>query len=275
MEYPKITIITSIYKRRETVKDTIKSVCSQTYPSIQYIIVDDGPQSVDDEIADFIHSLNDGIDVKIIRNDSNRGTSYSLNRAVGESEGEYIFNISDDDCFSDDNVIMDWVSEFIKTGADVITAKRAVYDITMTNMEGIEPSDSVAEKIKTMSCKELFDEMSGYNYIFGCVTAKRKSLFDKPYGRYNEKYRIIEDYSSNMILLRNNVTILFFDRVVINYRKGGISSAEQINKTYLKESDEIFRKEILPYVSSKLKAIRRYRKWKKDVLSFKKNNNSH
>ena len=266
MEHPSITIITPVYKKRDTILDTVRSVCCQTYPSIQYIIVDDGPDSVDDSIIDYIHSLNDKVDVKILRNDENRGTSYSLNRAVKESYGEYIFNIADDDCFSSKDVISDWVSEFIRTGAEVMTAKRAVYDETMTEMECVEPSESVIEKIRTLSNDELFNQMSGYNYIFGSVTAKKRSVFERPYGLYDERYRIIEDYSSNMRLLRNGVRFVFFDYIVLNYRRGGISFAGHVDDVYMKESDELFRNEILPYVSCKIVSRYRYRKWKRSVI---------
>ena len=270
MEYPAVTIITPVYKKRGTLQDTVRSVCNQTYPFIQYLIVDDGPGSVEDNIVDFIHSLNEKVDVKVIHNDENRGTSYSLNKAIKESYGEYVFNIADDDCFSSDNVITDWVSDFIRTGAEVMTAKRAVYDRTMTIKDRIEPPESVTEMIKTLSNKDLFDEMSGYNLIFGSVTAKKRTIFDKPYGLYDERYRIIEDYSSNMLLLRNGVKFVFFDYIVLNYRSGGISSIEGIDKAYLRESDMIFKNEILPFVSSKFKAIRKYRRWKKTLMKEKK-----
>lgn len=265
MDYPRITIITPVYRKRGTIYDTIRSVCSQTYPSIQYIIVDDGPHSVDDDIVEYVHSLNERIDVRVIHNKKNKGTSYSLNKAIKKSRGKYIFNIADDDCFSNDGVIKEWVSEFIRTGAEVITAKRAVYDETMTNLECIEPSEPIIEKIRTLSNQELFDEMSGYNIIFGCVTAKKRTVFRK-YGLYDKRYRIIEDYSSNMKLLRNGVKFVFFDHVVLNYRRGGISSANNIDMVYLDESDRLFQNEILPYVSCKEEAIRKYEDWKSGFI---------
>lgn len=36
----KISIITSVYNNRDTISDAIESVLSQTYPNIEYIVID-------------------------------------------------------------------------------------------------------------------------------------------------------------------------------------------------------------------------------------------
>ncbi|MDE7372946.1 MAG: hypothetical protein K2N18_02675 [Clostridia bacterium] len=104
--------------------------------------------------------------------------------------------------------------------------------------------------------------MSSYNIIFGCCTARTKANYEL-LGGYDEQYPLIEDYPSNMKLLRQGVKILYWDRIVINYRSGGISSQGNISDNYLEESDKIFNHEILPYVSNKKKARKNYSKWKK------------
>lgn len=40
--YPKVSIITVVYNGIEFLEETIKSVIAQTYPNIEYIIVDGG-----------------------------------------------------------------------------------------------------------------------------------------------------------------------------------------------------------------------------------------
>ena len=267
---PKVTIITPIHRDRNTLLQTIESVCTQTYPNIQYIINDDGPYCVDDSISDTVAAYGTIKEFRLIHNQENMGISYTLNRAIEESDGEYVFNIADDDCFYDENVIMDWVQEFIRTGALVMTAKRAVYDNSMSEELGIDPPQIMIDRINNLSCMELFEQMSGHNYISGCVTAKKRELFDEWYGKYIEDYRTIEDYPSNMLLLRNEVKIFFFDRIVLKYRSGGASSAVNIDKLYFEESDRIFYREIYPYVRSKLRALFKYHWWKHSVRKYKK-----
>ena len=46
---PIATIITPAYKKSDMIFQTIDSIVSQTYPNIEYIIVDDGPNAIDQE----------------------------------------------------------------------------------------------------------------------------------------------------------------------------------------------------------------------------------
>ena len=107
--------------------------------------------------------------------------------------------------------------------------------------------------------------MSGHNIVFGCCTAHTKQSYELING-YDEKYSLIEDYPANMRLLRANIPILFWDRIVINHRIGGISSSGRINDAYLKMSDEIFENEIFPYSDNKKRARREYKLWRADTI---------
>lgn len=97
---PLISIITPVYKFRPTVKECIESIMIQNYNNIEYIIVDDGPNSIEDRtITQYI--TRDDIKIKIIHNDANKGISESLNIGIKNSNGEIIFNLADDDKFFD------------------------------------------------------------------------------------------------------------------------------------------------------------------------------
>ncbi len=260
-ECPLVTIITPVYRYRPTIKECIQSVMSQDYCKIEYIIIDDGPGSVDeDEIKPWL-TRND-VSVKIIHNEKNEGISETLNIGIRNSSGDIIFNLADDDEFYDSQVIKDWVNQFIKTGAEVITARRSI--IVNGVEESVSPSLRQIKMIERKSCRLLLETMSGHNDIFGSVTAKRRSLFEAGY-YYNPNYRLIEDYPHNMLLLRNKKKIHTYDRIVIKYRVGGISDKANINEKYLEESDRIFDNEILPYVRCKMLALHKYRKWKKSI----------
>lgn len=274
MDKPLITVITPVFQRRDTLLCSVESVLEQTYPSIQYILVDDGPNSIDDaSIRCFIHSRNKG-NIKetiLLHNKSNEGTVRSLNIAIEHAKGDYIFNLADDDCFYDEEVLSDWVDEFIRTGASILTARRAIYDQNLTDFIKIEPSNEQSEFISNATAKELFNEIAGANTIFGCATAKTKELLIKT-GGYDENYRIIEDYSSNVQLLRKGYRIQFFDRIVVKYRYGGISAGSEITTRYLNESKRLFKQEILPYVDDKVLARNKFNSWRREVkrLSFQK-----
>lgn len=267
---PLVSVVTTVFKKRDTITDCIESICLQTYPKIEIIVVDDGPNSVEDCQVSRIVNEKSVISFKIIHNNSNMGTSFSLNEGIKASKGEYIINISDDDCFYDSAVVADLVSEFLKTGAEIITCKRAVFDSTLSHFYGIDPDPNIVSRIKESEPQQLFEIMAGYNYVLGCVTVKKREILDRY--PYDPTYRIIEDYPIVMRMLRDEVSIYFFDRVIIKYREGGVSSVQNIDDAYFRESEYIFKKEILPYVHRKLVAIIHYRRWKRNVMKCKKVN---
>lgn len=267
---PLVTVITTVYNKRETIYDSIKSVCNQDYPDIEYIIVDDGPNNIEDElILNYYNNLDKRVNsLKIIHNTFNLGISESLNVAVHASTGNYILKLADDDCFYDEHVISDWIKEFEKTNAQIITASIAVCSKDLKVIKNIAPPPSEINAIVSKDPSELFEYMVGYNRIFGCSTAYTKAILcDYP---FISEYKIIEDYPHVMKLLHNNIKVHYYNRIVIKYREGGISSISNIDSRYLNESDLIFRKEILPYTKKKIVALIKYHKWKRNLQRYQK-----
>lgn len=268
--YPLITIITPTYNSSQTLFGCILSVLKQTYPQMEYILVDDGSRYFDKtKIEKFIEE-NKQKNLKsfsVLVNKKNIGTVKTLNKALKIAFGEYIFNLADDDEFCDEKVAKDWIDEFVRIGADIITGNRVVYDRNMSEIITKEPNLNDKEIIKNSSPKELFEKMAGYNLVFGCSTARKKTLLDIV-GGFDERYRIIEDYSSNLRFLRMGVRIHYFDRDVVNYRLGGISFSERVNNRYYRESNKIFRHEIAPYVANKKEAKKKYNDWCNQVRAI-------
>lgn len=82
-----------VYNREEFLKETIDSVLNQTFKDFEFIIIDDGST---DRSIEIIKSYKDPR-IKLFINDRNQGTSYSRNRAIDLSLGDYIITIDSDD----------------------------------------------------------------------------------------------------------------------------------------------------------------------------------
>ncbi|MCR4662184.1 MAG: glycosyltransferase [Clostridia bacterium] len=265
---PLITVITPYYNSENTFFSSLDSILSQTYSNIQFILVNDGSISFDElNIKKYLnsHKKENIKEYSIISYQQNLGTVKALNKALKVAKGEYIFTLGADDEFYDENVLTDWVNEFIKTNAKVITAKRAVYDSTMSKEKYIAPSKDHINMISTLSPTELLEQMEGFNFIFSSCTSYKKECYDLA-GGLDERYRLIEDYPLNVKLLRNNIHFIFFDRIVVKYRLGGISNFTNMNKSYLNEEHQIFKNEILHYSTNKLKAYKKYLKWRNSII---------
>lgn len=264
MNSPIITVITPVYNSPD-VLDTVKSIASQDYTNIQYIVIDDGSKHFDpNSIKKTAMAINPNIELIIMENEFNIGTVRTLNRAIMNSNGKYIFSIAADDILHDDHVISDWVNEFESTGSMVVMGLRDVYDSQMRVCLRTDPSKKMRKKIQSASPDKLFEMMSVCNLVIGCSTAQSRESFDR-YGLYDETYKYIEDYPRYLLLSRKGVKVHLFNRVVVNYRMGGISSQSQFNDTYEKENDLIYSKEIYPYATNKETADKNYSKWKKRI----------
>lgn len=277
-DIPLITVITLSYNS-EFLFESINSVLNQTYPKIEYVIVDDGSDSFKiDEVFAFInkHKQKNLLDYKVIINPKNMGTVKASNVAIVHSTGEFLFNLAADDVFYDVQVLEKWVREFIKRKSLVMTAQSAVYDSTLTCFQKVLPERKEVSVLESGDTNQVFEQLCYANFIYGCCTARSRRVFDS-FGLYNEKYKLIEDYPFALSISRHGVPIDYWNVPVIRYRKGGISSPRNFNKAYEDDSDLIFKSEILPYTKHKIKVTVYYKAWKmnrKENISFYKYYNS-
>lgn len=82
---PVFTIVTVCYNAEKTIERTIKSVLGQSYPSIEYIIIDgaskDGTLQIVERYASRIH--------KVV-SEPDKGLYDAMNKAIGLATGDYI-----------------------------------------------------------------------------------------------------------------------------------------------------------------------------------------
>ena len=262
---PLITVIVPSYNSPDIFL-TLRSVLAQDYPRIQLILADDASAVFSEpDIRDYLEKNNRGNleQIQILVNPENYGTVRTMNQALQLCRGEYIFNLAGDDCFYDSHVLSDWTAEFIRTGAQVITAYRAVYDSRLQTQRSVEPTPAQVRDLQTKTPQALFEKIAATNFIFGCCTARTAACIEK-YGLFDPSYRLLEDHPMNLKLLRQGEPIRFFDRIVVKYRSGGTSSAANYNAAYEKDVDTVLTHDVLPYTRCPLRMRWLYFQWKRD-----------
>lgn len=254
-------IIPSI--REDYIFESIDSVLMQTYENIELIVVCDCPEQVNgSRIRSYLtKNARNNLKWLVIEHNQNEGTIRTLNEGIKASAGSIIYNLADDDVFADPDVLKDWTIFFNDSGSLWSTGKREIYDVDLKTYLATKPTDEETQDLKTKTTNELFEQIAGENFIFGSCTARKRECYEL-YGLYDERYRIIEDHSKNLSLLRQGVKIGFFDRTVVCCRDNGISSVGKVNKAYMKDSNRIFRHEVLPYNKHPLKSIINYLRWR-------------
>lgn len=95
MPRPKLSVLMANYNHGRYLRDSLPAIIAQGYEPVEIVVVDDGSTDDSAEILDsFAHSTPG---FRFLRNDRNRGTLYTINRAIEESTGDYLCFCSADD----------------------------------------------------------------------------------------------------------------------------------------------------------------------------------
>lgn len=98
-----VSIIIPLYNVESYVTDCLRSVFNQTYPYIEFILVDDCSTDNTMHVVDrFLLEYANGRNIKIINHIRNRGLSAARNTGIQAAKGEFIFFVDSDDEITSD-----------------------------------------------------------------------------------------------------------------------------------------------------------------------------
>lgn len=90
---PLVSVVIPIYNGEKYIEQTIESVLAQTYQTWELVIINDGSS---DNTEKLVLKYTDNR-IRYFRNDINKGISFSLNKGLEESRGEFIARLDADD----------------------------------------------------------------------------------------------------------------------------------------------------------------------------------
>jgi len=124
-----VTIGMPIYKSRPYIERAMLSALDQTYPSIEFLLVDDAG---DDGSIDVILQLKSqhprGKDIRVISHDKNQGVSFSRNEIIENAQGTYLFFMDSDDEIRDNTIDL-LMSQATKYEADFVIGSYEKIDL--------------------------------------------------------------------------------------------------------------------------------------------------
>ena len=100
VENPLVTVITVVYNGESFLEETIKSVISQTYSNVEYIVVDGGST---DKTLSIIRKYSHAIDYWISEPDN--GIYDAMNKGIGFSRGSFVSILNSDDYYFKDTAL--------------------------------------------------------------------------------------------------------------------------------------------------------------------------
>lgn len=200
----KVSVVTVVRNDAKNIEKTILSVLSQTYPCIEYIIVDGAST---DGTIEIIKKFSDKISYWISETD--KGVYDAMNKGIKASTGNFVIFMNSGDTFHSDDAIE-------KMRLCEVEPKTIVYGNVLAKYWDGAKVERPMEFFKTsMKFKGI-----GINHqtIFFPGDEIRKREYDL-------SYRIASDYDLTYRMWKDGIKFLYRDAVVADYEWGnGISS---------------------------------------------------
>ena len=218
----KVSVITVTLNSRQYIERAIKSLLSQTYGNIEYIIIDGGSTDGTLEILD---KYRDKIDFFVSEPD--KGLYDAMNKGINHSTGEILYFFNSDDRFYDKNVIKKAVDYFSKKRADFIYGDILNDHIdTGTYSYGKYPS--------FITKRHFIRSTIGHPAAFF-----RRRCFEKV-GVFDIRYRIVSDYEWFLrALFKYYLKQRHINEIISIFQCSGISTDESNKESILREKESI------------------------------------
>lgn len=217
----KISVITAVYNRHQTVGQALDSVLSQSYPAVESIVIDGA--STDGTLA-VLEPYRPRLGVLISERD--QGIYDALNKGLTHATGDVVGFLHADDVYEDREVLAKVAVAFRDPSVD------AVYgDLVYVRHDDISkvirywksgPYDHAALSRGWMPPHPTF-------YV-------RRSVYER-LGGFNTRYRIAADYDTVLRFLAvGKIGVAYVPEVLVRMRVGGISNRSL--KTIFRKSRE-------------------------------------
>ena len=100
-----VTIGIPVYNVEPYITQSLESALAQTYPSIEFLLVDDASGDLSaDIVRSFQMNHPRGADIRLLSNPHNLGVSATRNRIIEEARGEYLYFMDADDLIAEDTI---------------------------------------------------------------------------------------------------------------------------------------------------------------------------
>ena len=210
----KISIITVVYNNKKTIQDTIKSVLSQDYKNIEYIIIDGGST---DGTLDIINKYKKRI--RKIISEKDHGIYDAMNKGIKLATGSIIGILNSDDIYFDNTIISNVINISKKKPIDCLYGDLIYISKT-------KPNKIIRNWESSRFIKNSF--LKGFHPPHPTFFVK-KELFTK-YGLYDTNFKISADFELMLRFLEKyNITSYYLPKTIIKMRTGGISNNNIFN----------------------------------------------
>lgn len=207
----KISVITVSYNSESTIRDTIESVLAQTYPDVEYIIVDGASR---DNTMGIISEYSTSI-AKVV-SEPDKGIYDAMNKGIALATGDVVGILNSDDFYESVTSLASVAAAFAQNPSSAL-----VYgDVVFVEPEDLERITRFYSAAHFKSWKLRFGWMPPHPGTFV------KSSVYRDVGRYSLLYKISADYEMFVrLLLVKRLQYAHINQVLVRMRSGGVSTS--------------------------------------------------
>lgn len=248
---PLVSVGVLSYNYAAYVLDTLDSIYNQTYPHIEFFIVDDCST---DESVELISQwiIDTNVDVKFTLHPVNKGRNLGINSILSEAKGKYVVIFA-----SDDEMNPRRIEEQVKLMEQAGEEYSICYcDAELINEQG-EYRGLYSQRVKSgFLTGEVFEEFYFEKFFIAAPTVMfRKSIYDKV-GLYDPRLTA-EDYDMWMRMLPV-AKVIFCDYVGTKYR---IRENEKLPPSRQLNLQQWYHKDRIIIYNKLVRLLGRLQKW--------------
>lgn len=204
----KISIVTICYNAATTIVPTLQSITGQSYPHIEYLIIDGASK---DNTLSLVQQYAPQAKVYSERD---RGLYDAMNKGICRATGDYIWFINAGDSLRTQETVAEVVKTIESTSSfahlDIIYG-----DTMIINAERKDVGLRRLRPPKKLTKRDFLKGMLVCHQAF--IVSKRIIL------PYDLKYRLSSDYDWCLRMLTRSHKNVQIDSVLVNYLEGGLS----------------------------------------------------
>lgn len=245
----KITIITVVYNGEQHIADCIESVLAQSYPDIEYILIDgnstDGTYHIAQQYKD---------QLSILLSEPDQGMYDALNKGIALATGEVIGILNADDMLANDLVIAEVAKKIEAVNVD------ALYG----DLNYVAP-DNISRILRKWRSSKAKPADLALGWMPAHPTLYIRSELFKRLGGYQLNYGSAADYELMLrFLYKHRISSVHLPMLMVNMRNGGMSNQSLKHRYAAMQNDyaALRHNQIpLPLLALLLKKLRKIRQF--------------
>jgi glycosyltransferase involved in cell wall biosynthesis len=218
----KVSIITVVYNRHDTIAEAIGSVLQQTYADIEYIVVDGA--STDGTVA-IIQQYANSVSKFVSERDG--GLYDALNKGIRLATGDIIGFLHADDIFYSKNVVSQIIEAFQKFNTDSVYA-----DLVYVDKQRVNKLVRNWKSGQFKRSKFLYGWMPPHPTFY-----VKREVYER-LGLYNTTLKSAADYELMLrYLYKFNISTTYIPKRFVRMRAGGKSNLSLSNRLKANQED--------------------------------------